>query len=278
VILNDEPLEIPVDPLVVDRSNPPVRTLQDAISLLPGVAQEAEGPVRDAVLQMIRKTANALWARAGRVLSALVSPRFAVGTWLDDWGNLLKRRRRPLETDGEYRARLMSTMDMLTPAAIRRTLDAIYAGEPFRRPVMMEPATDWIFCQDADTDSAWLAYVQGQDARLWADYPDNPNPHCGVMACYADNPAEFWVICPGDALLDETAAFAVHEATVDEDEDDPVWVDHVSDETPLWVDLDLRFADPVENLIDKVLSEIEARRAAGVRWVLWIDPLLENAR
>jgi hypothetical protein len=257
--------------LTVDRADPAAPDLEALLALLPGWALEHDSDVRDAVLEALGAMANLWQARAGRLLAQQASPRHAERLWLDEWGALLKRPRRPTESDPAYRARLLASPDALTPDAIQAALDAVYAAEPVLRARVMEPATDWIFAADADPEAPWGAFVQGASARLWAQYPDNANPAVGVLAAYADNVPEFWVLCPGTARDDVASAFGADGAASDP-------TDFAAAAAPAWADSELRFADEPESLIDQVLSEVESRRAAGVRWALWVDPLLVGAR
>jgi hypothetical protein len=270
----DNTLALPAtnDDLVLDRSDRLIPSLENIVALLPTWARELDSPVRDALAAAWRAMANVLWARFGQVLARLYTPRYAAGAWLDEWGRMLKRPRAAPELDAPYRARLLSQPARLTPTAIRAALEALYAetGSGTVRPQLMEPLTDFVFCADPSPDAAWSAFVQGRDRRLWALYPDNPNPAVGVFVAYATPRAEFWVLCPGTALVDLTTAFALAVAG-------PLTFDFAAAVAPLWVDADLRFVESSEPLLDRVIWEVESRRAFGVRWGLLVDPNLEGA-
>lgn len=270
---NDLVLPETNDNLVIDRTDRPAPTIEDLLALLPAWAREAPSDVRDAIVAAWREVLIVLWARYGQVIARYYSPRFADGPWLDDpWGKLLQRPRAANESDADYRARLLDVVEKVSPNAIRNGVLAIYeATGSAVRPAFMEPTTDFVFANStSDPDVAWCAFVQSDQHRLWAMYPDNPNPHVGVFVAYQPTPPEFWVIAPGTAMIDTTSAYASSITTP--------WTDFVSDVATLWPDSDLRFVDAVEPILDRVISDVEGRRAFGVRFALLVDPLLLGAK
>lgn len=133
-------------PLVVDRNGPIWQTLNDLLQLLPAVLRSGSSNLRDTWLQVWGQAALAGQASAGYVLEAQESPRYAEGLWLDAWGVLLGKPRAPDEVDSDFRARLMTGVDLLTPAAIKSAVANIVGATPV---VYNEPAVDQAFCGPA---------------------------------------------------------------------------------------------------------------------------------
>lgn len=235
--LPDEPItlsEVGEGFLVADETEPPVPwTLDELRQYLPGWARAGDAALRDAMLQALAAMARMAWAAFSRLLLAQQSPRYAAGKALAEHGRLRQIARQPGESEGAYRWRLLRTIAIITPAAIKGAVDPLVAAllAPLRA-IYIEPAVDAAFVSAAD-DVPWMAWVQGEgaDARLWADYPDRQ---------------------PGTTA----GAYVV-----------PVVM------TPLfWIGLPMADADPRgDALAALIISEVEARRMFGVPWDLFFD-------
>ncbi len=274
------------DELVIDGSDPPLATPDDARALLPGWARELDSPVRDALLAAWRAMANAFWARLGQTLARLISPRYAAGLWLAWWGRQLKRPQVATESEPEYRARLIAPRPRVTPNAVRAVVDALVAEVTAARAACFEPAADGLFAASDDPAAPWCGFAQPDAGRLLGTGVAFP-----AGACYAsDSDAgvpEFWVVLPGDAGDDSATAYALDldvpygpnpVATGAESPTGALAYDFAADAPPLWLDADLRFvAARPDSLADRVIAQVEATRAFGVRWLLFVDPYLPGA-
>lgn len=160
--------------LVVDRVGPIWQTLNDLLGLLPAVLRSGSSNLRDTWLQVWGQAALVAQSKFGFVLEAQQTPRYAEGLWLDAWGKLLGKPRAPDEIDSDYRARLMTGVDLLTPTAIKAAVANIVGLTPV---VYNEPAVDQAFCGPATTSDpasqnaskqtigslqTWFAFTQPQ--------------------------------------------------------------------------------------------------------------------
>lgn len=253
--------------VVIDSSDPHVPTLDDVIALLPGWAKALEGPVRDAVLGAFAAIANRAWARAGQAIGRLQTPRNADGPWLDEWGALMKRPR-AYEGDPAYRARLLSHPAEITPDAIRNAVTAIVSAVLATPAIVIEPTIDCMFvCSGDPAAAAWTSWVQPPGVRLWADYPDNPYPFVGAYVAPTYELPEFWVVMVTDGTATDDAAFVATVADLS-----PTFVGRSTDASPPFVAL------AQSGVGEQVISDVNARRAFGIRWWLWVDPGLARAK
>jgi hypothetical protein len=254
------------DNLVIDRSDRPVPSLDDAQKLLPGWAREFDSPVRDAMLAAWRAMANVLWARIGHLLARYISPRFASGAWLGDWGAALKRAKSD-ETEGQYRTRLLNPPQVVTPNAIQAAVDAVVAEYTPIKAVYLEPAVDAAFCSPV-SGCDWASFMQPSDTRLWADYPDNINPTVGAYLVPVVNTPLLWVVLPVPGDGDDLAFCVSLTAT-------PVNpTDYISPDTAGYGFM----FPPGDSLFERVRSEVDQRRMVGVPWFAFSDSILSNAR
>lgn len=254
---------------VLDRSDPPAPTLDDVIALLPTWVQEIETPVRDAALSAIAAMANRTWARIGQSIARMQTPRNASGPWLDVWGELLKRPRSPGEEDPPYRARLLEQPELISPNAIRDAVETIVAAAIITPPVVMEPATECLFFCSEDPAAPWASWFQGETVRLWGLYPDDPYPYVGAYIGTETQLPEFWIYIAtntGDDLF-----FLASEV-----DDAPVFLGSEPGATAY---LDPAFFEQASSGLDlTIVTDVESRKMAGVRWWMFIDPALVNAK
>jgi hypothetical protein len=292
------------DAFVADGSEMPAPTIDDVRALLPAYAQEGDDtPTRAGVLQAFRGLANLLWARIGLVLSAQRSPRHASGAMLDWWGPLFGRFRAVDEGDPQYRQRLLTPTQMVTPTAIKGAIDALVAPFTTQKVNYQEPALDAMFMAPASaTDPpkpnativsnvvpAWHAYIQPVGVRLWANYPDRPNVKTGAYLVPVPAGAHFWVTFPGQP---SDASGAPHVAPLSAA---PSWYSKkdfiggitgqsgphqsIVAGTPSAAAGGYGFTSKaVTSLIDQVLSELEQRRGGGVSAAVLIDPLFLSGK
>lgn len=201
------------DSFIVDGSEPPAKTIDDVRALLPAYAREGDDTaMRAAVLGGWRAASNFVWARTGLVLSAQRTPRHASGPALDAWAPFYGRRRAPGEIDGPYRARLLTAVDMVTPAAIKAAVDTLVAQFTTQAATYLEPvAGDAMFMGPAtnadppkpnanvtsNTVPPWQAFIQPGAGRLWAHYPDRPAGTKTGAYIVPVGGARFWIVLPG---------------------------------------------------------------------------------
>jgi hypothetical protein len=254
------------DELVLDASDRPAPTLDDMLALLPGWARDLESPVRDALLLAWRAMANHLWARIGQLLAAGASPRAAEGIWLEAWGQELRRARFEGETDAQYRARLLSPPDVVSPNAVVAAVHEVTlaAGAPdaylFEEPG--EGSTSIAFAA-ADDDGPWECYVQPSASRISARDDARPGAVWGMYAGpEPPNRAMFTVVLP-TVPHDNTDGFSQPL-----DSNDLGFVEDVS--APSLYVFDYRG----DMLLERVAAEVERVRGGGVLWKAWHDPAL----
>lgn len=261
---DDDSLELPDDDSsAIDRSEHPAPDDATVLAMLPSWARRGDSAMRSAVVRAIRRVAELLWARQVRLLMAAGSPRFAEGVDLDELG---RRRRRPRvlgERDDAYRARLLARSARLTPNAITAALRAL-VERPQPAPLALEVDEAGAFCAPVGSD--WGTPVQSRTAREWAIDPDDP-AHIGGVYVVPVNPGPWLLlVVPGwDRDTQHIAAVGV-----DCDSNDAACA--------ATTDEDGSFVGPAEDLFDRALSELEARRAGGVAVFGIVDPLLISAR
>jgi hypothetical protein len=266
--------------LVIDRTDPVAPSDADVLALLPAWARQADAPIRDAIVAAFRAIANRAWAQVGQILERFASPRFAEGAWLDSlWGELLKRSRTSSETDGEYRARLLGTSEIVSPTAIRTAIDRIVRDGVISPPAFLETATDAMFLAPGDGSTVeWGAWWQPRTKRLWAKYGDNPNRTIGAYIVPGPTAAgwraEFFVVLPGTGTAGEPCMSL---GTFD-----PSWPvdpdhDFLAPGDGSTVEWGAFLFEAGESLLERVRSDVESRRAAGVVWLGFYDPLLDAA-
>lgn len=352
ILPDDDSIELPDDDsdFVVDESDPPMKSTDDGLALLPGYARRVIGPPGVAVLEALGAIANKLWARSSIAIGQQQSPRFADAEWLNWWGELFHRPRAPGESDADYRARLMIPLKTITPNAIRGVLNALVAGAGFApnaQPVVEEVDGAAYLAPAYDVNSqgqmvpestlhqsviaptvapadvcAWAAFVQpsataalnksivaDRVVRLWAIYPDRPDggkgcggylwPNIGVGNSIGPTagPLIFFVIVAGASDLSDTApTLHVLDQSADvpnEDADFLVGIDgevtqHQLVVQPMYKPDGAQTSNALivyggylsaagDSLGEVIIREIERRRAAGVGWVLLVDPLLHTA-
>ena len=256
---------------VVDRGTFPTATTDDLAAMLPGWARAALGCVGFAVLGALRAVYVTASQRAARTLSQLATPSFAEGQWLDEWGAALQRPRASGETDAGYRVRLLGVLDLLTPVAIRGAVERLVREETAVPPVVLEPAVDAMFLAPGDpVDCDWCAFWQVSTSRLWATYPGHTGPRAGTYLVGTEARAEFWVILPGPSGLDSeglTLAASLEALSF-----------LPAAATTAWDPAEWSYLSAgIDSISTRVLSDVEARRACGVPWYLFIDPLLDGA-
>lgn len=302
---DDNNIVLPVDndSMIADGSELPAPTVDDARALLPLYAQAgADAPVRAGVLNGFRNVANFTHARVGLVLSAQRTPRHASGSMLDWWGPIFGRQRAPAEGDPSYRQRLLTPSQMVTPVAIKGAVNALVAQYTPQPVNYQEPMVDAMFMGPASaTDPpkpnasivsnvvpAWQAFIQSKTRRLWANYPDRPSAiKTGAYLVPVAAGATIWVTLPGQpgdassaphcSRLD--AALSWYGATdfiggISGDSGPHRTVIPSSAGTPPQYAF---VTQATTSLNDAVASEIEQRRAHGVRAFILTDPLFLTA-
>lgn len=240
-------------------------TIDSVRQLLPGYVRDAEGPTVDAILNMTRTTANLTQAQVGQQLAAQKSPRFAFGSFLDEWGVLMKRPRSIAEEEGSYRDRLLVPMKMVSPNAIKEAVRALVAQFSAIHPVFIEPTVDGAYAA-TDTADVWSSFAQPDDRILWSFDTTRPEKIGGIYAMPEAGP-EFWILIPFTGENDQNA-FAQDDTAAN-----ATASDFVANDTVEWGFATLDSAA----LSDLALSEVEARRGGGTIWKLFIEPLLSTA-
>jgi hypothetical protein len=218
---------------VADGSEPPAIDDDALLALLPAFARRGDSEVRAAYLAALRKAFNFCWAQWGQVLAAQKTPRYAWGPWLEVWGELLKRTRVVGEEDPQYRERLLTPIDMVTPAALKSAIFAIADRVSLIDPLIVEPAEAMMYFSDDAGTLPWQDYWQPDNTRIWRTLADG-TPVVGKGAYIGPDTeaATFWVVLAEDPQTDGSY------------------------------------------LSDQIISEVEQRRAAGVSWMLFIDPAM----
>ena len=258
----DNSIVLPPDGVVLDRTSFPIATLDEALALLPGWAREIEdAPLRDALLSAIIAMATLLWTRIGQSLGRFTSPALCDDEWLAPlWGVMLQRSRAPLESQGDYRTRLLAGLDVVTPLAIRAAVAAI---EP--NAIVIEPAIDCAFV--GDTNPTHLAcYVQTGTIRLRNDG--------GVVAAYvatvtSQTRPEFWVVLPPEfGILDDVGSVS--------EPSGPAYA-YVTTAASLFASASF-VGIGTGSQWQQLISEVESRRGHGVPWMAIGDPYLHTLR
>lgn len=261
---DDDSIELPEDDSsAIDRSEHPAPDDATVLAMLPSWARRGDSTMRDALVRAIRRVAELLWARQVRLLMAAASPRFAEGADLDELG---RRRRRPRvlgESDATYRERLLARSARLTPVAINAALRSL-VERPQPAPIALEIDEAGAFCAPVGAD--WGTPVQSVSSREWAVDPEDPSRIGGVYVVPANPGPWLMLVVPGWQRDTQHVA--------------PVGID--GDDSDAWcasvLDVDGVFIGPVEDLFDRAVSELEARRAGGVIVFGIVDPLLISAR
>lgn len=246
--------------LVIDNSEPPAPIWDEKamLALLPARARRQGLALRDALLEAWGTMADAVWASISRTFGAQQGASNAGGRDLDDvWGEVTLRARIAGESDADYRARLLTPFDAVSPAAIKSIAAQLLARYfPLEPLVYIEPAAD--FAWVGSTSGGSLSYVQPQNQKLWAD---GERPNAGGYVISADLIPEFWIIIPAPAGSDDLSPFVGTPTDAD------AFIGSLSI-TPVYV----AQVDPP--LLVELLTEIEARRGGGVVWRLIVDPTL----
>lgn len=260
-------LDLSTDTLVLDTSTHPLLSDEDALALFPEWVRELDdAPVRDALAAALRATFAALWSRAHATIAQEQSPRFASGAWLAEWGRRRQLPQAPGETEGDYRARLLRAPSVVTPSAV---VSAVLALCPTAR--CFEPATDGAFWSDG---SDVVAYWQCDEslpnaARLGNDDSSAPVRIPAYWGSLTSQSApEFWIALPAsfDALGDTLAFAETSDVLAPE-----FWTDSTLDGST-----DETFVGVAQVGFDVLVSDVDARRAYGVPWFAFVDPLLDT--
>jgi hypothetical protein len=268
------------DALALDHTDRPAPTIDAVLAFLPGWARENAAPIRDAILAAYAAMGNLAWARIGQAVGRLASPRDADGAWLDqEWGELLKRPRAAGEIDPPYRARLLAQPEIISPNAIQAAALAILTRFTEIAPEFVEPAVDGIYYAPADPNSGcpWTAFWQSTSRRLWADYPESVNRTVGARWVAANAVPEFWIGIVGgnnEQIMYFVPVVIAQDPAHDAD------LDFFGAVPPsgAWFASDARFLASADGaMAEQIITDVESRRGAGVRWMLFIDPLLGSA-
>lgn len=187
---------------VADGSEPPAIDDDALFALLPEFARRGDSQIRAAYLAVLRKALNYCWAQWGQVLAEQRTPRDAAGVWLDIWGEVLKRTRVIGEEDPQYRERLLTPLDMVTPAAIKRAVLRVAEKVTLFDPLIIEPGDVGLYLTDEADTMGWTDFWQPVDVRLWGIQHGIAYP--GVGAYYESGMAEamFWVILYEDPQVE----------------------------------------------------------------------------
>ena len=255
--------------LVIDRSDRPFATIDDLVKLLPSWLRGYRTSISDAVLLAWGAMVLFAWARYGQASLALVSPRHAAGAWLDEWGRWYKRPRQPGETDGQYRARLLTPSQVVTPAAIRTAVDSIVAQYTVEKAAYLEPSDDAMFCKAANLGWQWSCFAQPSTQRLWGYDPLRvTNLKWGAYTTPAQSLPRLWIVLPGVGRSSGQSAFAAKNPGASN-------ASFCSPASPVapWAYV---FSTGL-SLIEKVFSEVMSRKASGVLVFVFHDPLIASA-
>ena len=255
------------DELVVDRSDRPYPLIDDLAKLLPAWMRDKRTDVTNAMLLAWGAMCLYAWAKYGQTTLALVSPRFAAGAWLDEWGNWYKRPRQPGESDGQFRARLLTPPQVVTPSAIRTAIDAIVAEYTPQKAAYLEPAEDAMFCKPLALGWSWACFVQPSNQRLWGHDPLAPHRTWGAYTTPKTPLPRLWIVLPGIGRGIGSSAYAAPPNNALSSS----YCTAVASNAFAYA-----FAGGI-SLIDKVFSEIQARRASGVLALVFHDPLVGSA-
>jgi hypothetical protein len=261
LILGDTNLDI-----VIDASELPAPDVESFLERLPASVRGGESRMRHAVLAALAKVANLIAARVGRLLAAQNSPRFASASALDAWRTFYQRSRVAGEEDRDYRQRLLGPVEKVAPRPIKAVVRQLVADITTVEPAFLEPAVDAAYCSPID-DCPWASFLQPRGKRLWAIDPTSINPTAGAYIVRPEVPAQFWVVIPGDAGDDSEAPFCVAESG------GAVSADFLNGPQTEW---NFTPREP-DSLMERIRSEIEERRAAGVTWWGLQDPDLRGA-
>lgn len=261
------PVELLVD-MVVDRSDPPVPEVADALLMMPGWSRADDSDVRDAVLSTWRAMTNQAWASHGRSIMQTASPRYAAGPWLDFWGRLLGRARTVGEPDGPYRDRLLADHDVVSPDAITAVVAGIVAETSSTRFEITEPTVDCAYAVPTDNSAPYTCWVQAPAQRLFGSGFDTEAAAAG--ACYAVPIASsglFWVILSGNIgnVTNQAHCWNLDASCgpYDFSSNDPGqfgFIDRAGD-----------------SLFGRIISEVESRKGGGTIWMMFTDPYLNGA-
>lgn len=214
---DDDSIELPDDDegvYVIDRNEQPAPSLDELKRLVPGVFRNGDVLLRDAMLKAWGESENLTYAAGVRVMDEALSPRYADGPALSQWGALLGRNLRRDEDEAAHRARLLVPTDAVSPESIQAAVRALVAEVTSYPPAFLEPTVDAMFLTDglvsfigpgypgdkllnlnsnndpasstydanqSNVDAAWSAFWAADQDLLLADYPDSVNPTAG---CY----------------------------------------------------------------------------------------------
>jgi len=262
--------------LVADATDPPVPfALADLLRYLPEWARAGDAQVRDAMALAYAEMARLAWAQFSRRLNSQRTARHAAGPWLSEHGAELHIQRAPGESEPAYRERLLAGLDRITPAAIIAAVDGLAIPEiaPLR-PFYQEPANDGFF----------LGYTDGSGDQIgdWSCFWQDLTQIYLGWDTVAPDP---WIVrgiyyeaAPSNGIF---GAFFRVILPVDTDPDaDGVFLTAAFDEFTFFtsaLDEFNFYQRPVDPLTGRIISAVESRRLAGVRWELVIDPLLSSA-
>jgi hypothetical protein len=208
------------------------------------------------------------WNDYGAVLQAQQTPRYAEDVWLAYWGQIMRRPPAPGEAQSDYRARLLQSVAVVTPAALLGIIS--YLVNQFIDDVIygaVEPAVDAAYVTLADGSAPFASYCQPDTQRLLATLPDDTQINQRVAGMYAQpltTQPLFELFLPFNAADQTITSHCVS-------------ADDGTGAGPFDYAM-FGYADPgVDSLADQMYNEIEGRRGGGVSWSIYIDPYLRSA-
>lgn len=194
-------------PLVVDGSDQPAVDNDALNQLLPASRRDGTGKMFQAVLTTARTCLNFLWSRYGQKLNTQKTPRFAAGADLAAWGRHLKRPQVADEGEGQYRDRLCTPLNTITPDALQEPVNRLVGELTNIKPLFLEPAFDAAYASPLTFGGGaptWAAFAQPQARRLWAQDDSRPAEKYGAYASPDANGPVFMFIVPD--IGDDSAA------------------------------------------------------------------------
>lgn len=239
----------------------------DPTDLLPAWAKALDSPLRDAWLAAWEAMCTEAWNSFADVLQAQQSPRYAEGTWLTYWGQIMRRPPAPGESETDYRARLLQAVDVVTPEALLTIIDYIvglFGNFPFG---VVEPAVDCARCTTDAVTPLFASYAQPDTTRLLMTLPAGATLSQQIAGMYTQPIAAtplFELFLPFNANDQTVAAHAQQLSDSHQTANDYVQFAYCT--------------VAVDSLFAQLYNEIEARRGGGVSWSAYVDPYLRSAK
>jgi len=249
-------------------------------------------PVRDAIIEA--ETDLFLAYQAGAAYAAAQSdPTRATGMYLDGFLNEVELFRQPNETDEPARTRYFSggfADGVVTPLAILATVNAILAPYTTHLSELSDSVLDRWYVQQTDSADAdltwdpasssyvpavWHSFVGDGITDMDPDYPDRrytlrQQPYPGGARTWNDEfGREFLLRVPDISASDAYAAYVA-------DGTSTVVARYVYDGAQTNGDAAFVFQGLSDSdaVYAAIVSQVEAIRGQGIRWLMIVDPRL----